>query len=218
MFALMVLLQHVRFQYGGIRSQRHRGAGHGGHRFQGYGVADRIGRVASPHEGRMAGHENCGHRQRIQVGETVRGSQYQCAVRRPLRPPPGSAAASRAPDRRNGRRAWCRNKGSSAGLGESRGLRTVRVRDAVHSGETAGTAAGASACRKRDAARPPPRCPSRSTTTICSGCIRSYGTPLGLITTSRRSSLKPLTLPQVKVTSPDAPGPGSLRRRRLSVF
>src|SRR3990172_3285899 len=44
--------------------------------------------------------------------------------------------------------------------------------------------------------------PSRSTTTMCSGRMSSYGTPLGLITTCRRSSLIPLTLPQVSVTRP----------------
>src|SRR5690625_5794395 len=42
--------------------------------------------------------------------------------------------------------------------------------------------------------------PSRSTTTISSFFKRSYGTPLGLITTKFCSLQIPLTLPHVKVT------------------
>src|SRR4029077_7579266 len=44
--------------------------------------------------------------------------------------------------------------------------------------------------------------PSSPTTTRSSGCIVSYGTPLGLITTSPSSRAIPLALPNVYSTNP----------------
>ena len=52
--------------------------------------------------------------------------------------------------------------------------------------------------------RPSTTAPSRSTTTMCEGSNCSYDTPLGLMTASPRLRSRPLVLPQVNTTRPQA--------------
>ena len=133
-------------------------------------LLDRLGRIASPHERRVTGHQHGGHRQRIQAGESLDDHAPRVGLVRLCH----FLGRQRA---RDGNRSEevigmgrPQTRDLQARLGECRGLRAVRVRDPADALKmlVQPQCVGVSDDGRRS---PSTTFPSRSTTTICSGRI-----------------------------------------------